>query len=233
MIARRAVLWDMDGTLVDSEQLHWLAWQQIMNAEGAPITHEQFLVSFGRRNDSVLPGWLGSKATPELVARISNAKDALYRELVRSNGISAEPGVTKWIHQLNRNGWQQAIASSAPRLNVEVIVDVLGFTGQFQAIVSAEDVKKGKPDPEVYLKAAERVGADSCRCVVVEDAVPGLMGARAAGMRSIGVSHHGESMPADLVVNSLEQLKADAFDTLLNGNVSAGFSTIDGLLAGS
>jgi beta-phosphoglucomutase-like phosphatase (HAD superfamily) len=144
MIARRAVLWDMDGTLVDSEELHWLSWQRTMNAEGVPITHEQFLASFGRRNDSVLPGWLGAKTTPELVARISNAKDALYRELVKRNGISAEPGVVKWINRLSRDGWQQAIASSAPRLNVEVIVDALGFKGQLQAIVSAHRKREGR-----------------------------------------------------------------------------------------
>ena len=123
----RAVLWDMDGTLVDSEELHWQSWRETMAAEGVPITHEQFLASFGRRNASVLPSWLGAGSSLERVEKISDAKDALYRDLVRAIGISVLPGVSKWVAQLHDEGWQQAIASSAPRLNVEVVLDVLRF----------------------------------------------------------------------------------------------------------
>lgn len=215
MKTTRAVLWDMDGTLVDSEELHWLAWRRTMVAEGVQLTHEQFLASFGRRNDSVLPGWIGAGSTPERVERISNSKDALFRDLVRAKGIVALPGVSRWVTQLHHDGWLQAVASSAPRLNVEAVLEVLGFSTQFQSIVSAEDVKRGKPDPEVFLKAAARVGASAQCCIVVEDAVAGVEGARSAGMRSIGVSHHGKALPADLVVQSLDGLGADAFDNLL------------------
>jgi beta-phosphoglucomutase len=147
MNATRAVLWDMDGTLVDSEELHWLSWRDTMAAEGIQITRGQFLASFGKRNDSVLPGWLASGSTPERVEKLSTSKDAPYRDLVRANGISALPGVSRWVSQLHQDGWMQAIASSAPRLNVEVVLEVLGFSSRFQSIVSAEDVKRGKPDP--------------------------------------------------------------------------------------
>lgn len=217
----RAVLWDMDGTLIDSEQFHWLSWQQALAKEGISITHEQFLSSFGQRNDSILPRWLGSGATPERMARIASAKEDLYRQLIRRDGISPLPGVAKWVHRLHGQGWLQAVASAAPRANIDAVLEALSATHIFQAIVSAEDVRRGKPDPEVYLMAATRLGASPERCIVVEDAVAGVQGARSAGMRSIGVSRNGAHLPADVVVQSLESLAPDAFDKLLEQLTSA------------
>ena len=217
MRAARAVLWDMDGTLIDSEELHWISWRETMAKEGIAITHEQFLASFGQRNDSIIPRWLGAAATPERIERIANAKEERYRDLVRKNGISPLPGVASWVHRLHEQGWLQAVASSAPRANIEVVLEALAATHSFQAVVSAEDVHKGKPDPEVYLAAASRVGVPPQKCIVVEDAVAGIEGARRAGMRSIGVSRDGEHLAADVVVTSLDLLDADAFETLLQG----------------
>ncbi len=213
----RAVLWDMDGTLIDSEEFHWIAWRNTMALEGITITREQFLSSFGQRNDSIIPQWLGAGVTPERMERIADTKEELYRHLVRRDGISPLPGVANWLHQLHKEGWLQAIASAAPRANIDVVLEALSATHLFQGIVSAEDVRKGKPDPEVYLTAAARVGASPGRCIVVEDAVAGVEGARSAGMHSIGISHNGKRLPADLVVQSLDLLGQDAFDTLLHG----------------
>jgi beta-phosphoglucomutase len=211
----RAVLWDMDGTLIDSEDLHWASWRETMANQGIAITREQFLSTFGQRNDSILPQWLGAAATPERIERIANAKEESYRNLVRKNGISPLPGVTGWLQRLHERGWLQAIASAAPRTNIEVVLEALSASHFFQGIVSAEDVHRGKPDPEVYLTAASRVGAAPGRCIVVEDAVAGVEGARNAGMKSIGVSHNGKHLPADIVVQSLDLLESDAFDKLL------------------
>src|SRR5262249_48444750 len=114
----RAVLWDMDGTLVDSEELHWLSWQETLASEGVTITREQFLASFGQRNDSIIPQWLGAASTRERVEQISYDKDAAYRRLVQEHGIAPLPGVADWLRRLHEAGWMQAIASSAPRANV-------------------------------------------------------------------------------------------------------------------
>ncbi|HMK29644.1 MAG TPA: HAD family phosphatase [Terriglobales bacterium] len=217
MNTARAVLWDMDGTLIDSEEFHWLSWRQAMAREGIAITHEQFLSSFGQRNDSILPQWLGSAATSERIERIANTKEKLYRQLVRREGISPLPGVGEWLHRLHKEGWLQAIASAAPRANIDTVLQALSATHIFHGIVSAEDVHRGKPDPEVYLIAARRVGALPDRCIVVEDAVAGVQGARSAAMKSIGVSRSGKQLPADIVVRSLDLLDPDAFDTLLQG----------------
>jgi len=217
MSAHRAVLWDMDGTLIDSEEFHWISWREILVAEGIIITREQFLASFGQRNDSIIPQWLGAEATPERIREISSAKEELYRRLIRRDGISPLPGVAYWVHHLHKQGWLQAVASAAPRANIDAVLEALSATHVFQAIVSAEDVHRGKPDPEVYLIAAARVGVPSDRCIVVEDASAGVEGARRAGMKSIGVSHNDKHLPADVVVKSLELLQPDEFDKLLDG----------------
>src|SRR5215469_14294011 len=102
MSVSRAVLWDMDGTLIDSEELHWISWRDTLANEGVTITHEQFLASFGQRNDSILPQWLGVAVSPERIEEISNAKEELYRQLIRRNGISSLPGVAHWVHYLHK-----------------------------------------------------------------------------------------------------------------------------------
>jgi len=216
----RAVLWDMDGTLVDSAEYHWQAWRDSMSLEGFPVTHGQFLSSFGQRNDSILRRWLGEKATPELIERIGNAKESLYRQHVREHGIAPLPGALEWVNLLHRQGWKQAIASAAPRANIETILDVLHASTCFQAIVSADDVRRGKPDPEVFLMAASKVGVAPKYCVVVEDAEHGVEAARSAGMKSIGISRDGKQLRADIVVQSLIHLGKDAFNTLLQDGAS-------------
>ena len=144
MNGSKAVLWDMDGTLVDSEELHWISWRNTMANEGIIITREQFLSTFGQRNDSIIPAWLGSAATAERIERIAEAKEELYRHLVRQVGIAHEPGVATWLHRLREHGWQQAIASAAPRANIDAVLEALSVNHIFQGIVSAEDVRQGQ-----------------------------------------------------------------------------------------
>ena len=211
----RAALWDMDGTLVDSAEYHWQAWRNTMSREGFAITNEEFLATFGQRNDSILRQWLGEKATPAVVQRIGDSKEELYRCMVRDRGLAALPGALEWVRLLQQQGWGQAIASAAPRANIETILHVLHATILFQAIVSAEDVHRGKPDPEVFLVAARKLGVRPEHCIVVEDAAHGIQAARAAGMHSIGVNRDGKYLPADVVVKSLGLLDANAFNTLL------------------
>ena len=215
MAMNRAVLWDMDGTLVDSAEYHWQAWVDAMSCKGFPVTHEQFLATFGQRNDSILRQWLGQKVTSELIQCIGNAKETLYRQLVREHGIAPLRGASEWVNLLHRQGWGQAIASAAPRANIETILDVLQASQCFQAIVSADDVHRGKPDPEVFLIAATKLGVAPEHCIVVEDALHGVEAARAAGMKSIGVSQNGKHLPTDIVVPSLDLLEENAFDNLL------------------
>lgn len=208
------VLWDLDGTLVDSGDYHWRAWRDIMAAEGRGLTYEQFLASFGQKNDRILRAWFGDDISDELIDRIGDAKEAEYRRLAREGGLTPLPGARAWVERLHEDGWRQAIASSAPRANVEVMLSALALDGYFDAVVSAEDVTAGKPDPQVFLAAAGKLGIPPAGCIVVEDAAAGIEAARRGGMRSIGVSRTA-TLNADLFVRSLEELSEDAFDRLL------------------
>jgi beta-phosphoglucomutase len=210
----KAVLWDLDGTLVDSEEFHWRSWRDTLRTEGIELSYDQFRASFGQRNDRILAGWLGPAADPARLRRIGDDKEVEYRRLAETYGLEPLPGAREWLRALRAAGWKQAIASSAPRLNVETMLRVLHLDGYVDAMVSAEDVTTGKPDPQVFLTAAEKLSVAPARAIVVEDAGAGVEAARRAGMRSIGVTKNGR-LAADLVVASLADLPADAFDRLL------------------
>ena len=210
----RAVLWDLDGTLADSAEYHWLSWRDTLSAEGVVISYDQFLASFGQKNDRILAAWLPPPHIPDVIQRIGDAKEEEYRRLARSRGLTPLPGAVEWVRRLHEAGWRQAIASSAPRLNVEAMLEALDLTHYFDAIASAEDVTAGKPDPQVFLAAAAKLEASHERCVVVEDAAAGVEAARRAAMASIGVSPTTK-LDADVAVSSLEDLPLDTFGRLI------------------
>ena len=210
-----AVLWDLDGTLLDSEEYHWRSWRETMAGLGRPITREQFLATFGLRNDEILPRWLGAGAKREVIDHVSHDKEELYRKLLREGGVAPLAGAAEWVRRLQKEGWRQAIASSAPRANVDVVLEVLGMASFFQAVVSAEDVTAGKPDPQVFLTAAARLEVRPTDCIVVEDSPMGIQAAHRAGMHSIGVSRNGRVAAADIAVAALDRLPEDAFQSLI------------------
>ena len=212
----RAVLWDLDGTLVDSEEYHWDSWLVALREEGFTPTRAQFTGSFGQRNDRILRAWLGPDARDDRIRRIGDAKEIEYRRLMHDGGLDGLPGAQAWIDRLAAHGWRHAIASSAPRLNVEAVLDALRWHGKFGAIVAAEDVRRGKPDPEVFLVAAARLGVESSACVVVEDAAAGVQAGHAAGMRVIGLGPRTQA--ADVHVPALTALADDTFERLIDGN---------------
>ena len=204
---------------MDSEESHWQAWRETMAAEGVVLTYEEFRATFGQRNDTILRLWLGADVDAARMMRVGDAKEEHYRSLVRAGGVALLPGAAEWVRRLRSEGWAQAVASSAPRLNIEVVLQVVGLAGQFDATVSAEDVEHGKPDPQVFLLAASRVGAAPERSIVVEDAAAGIEAARRAGMRSIAVLRDGAQMSANIVIRSLADLPPDAFSGLLDSSM--------------
>lgn len=214
-VAPRAVLWDMDGTLVDSGEYHYQAWHETMAALGRPLDRAEFAATFGQRNDAILRRYIGPQVTAQEIADIGDRKETRYRECVLAGGIAALPGVRDWLTRLGAAGWRQAIASSGPRQNAETIIDVLGLHSRFDAVIGAEDVVHGKPDPEVFLTAAARLSVPPARCIVVEDAPMGTEAARRGGMRAIGVLTTHPHLEADRVVRALSDLEPDAFDRLL------------------
>jgi beta-phosphoglucomutase len=210
----RAALWDVDGTLIDSRKYHWLSWRDALAAEGFRVTRPQFEQTFGRRNDEILREYFPSYSTKD-ISRVGDAKEVAYRALVRERGIELLPGVGRWLDRLKEEGWLQAVASSAPRQNLDAIIAVLGLEKYFGAVASAEDVTEGKPDPQVFLAAAAKLGVKPAACVVIEDAPAGTEAARRARMRCVGVLSSHAELRADIVVRTLEELPDDAFDDLL------------------
>ena len=210
------MLWDLDGTLIDSAGHHWIAWRDTLAAEGRPVQPGDFVNTFGKRNDEILHELFGPAIAADWIERVSEAKEQAYRRMLRERGLAPLPGALDWLRRLRESGWKQALASSAPRPNIDAVFEALALERFLDAVVSADEVGRGKPDPAIFLEAARRLGLAPGRCVVVEDAPAGIEAARRAGMRSIGVlSDHHPALEADLVVPSLETLPADAFDVLL------------------
>lgn len=209
------MLWDLDGTLVDSGEYHYEAWRETMAGLGRAWSRAKFAETFGQRNDAILQRVIGPQVSAAEIQRIGDAKEAHYRALVRARGISALPGVREWLNRLRAGGWRQAIASSGPRRNAETILAALALQDAFDAVIAAEDVVRGKPDPEVFSAAAARLGAAAAHCVVVEDVPMGIEAGRRAGMHTLGVLNTHAHLDADRVVRSLADLEADAFERLL------------------
>ena len=213
---RGGVLWDLDGTLIDSGEQHYVAWRETLAARGRDHSREEFARFFGRRNDVILAEMLGDALSAGEAEEIADEKEKRYRRLVRADGLEPLPGVMEWLRRLKSDGYRQALATMAPRANVTVVVEVLGLESLLDATAAAEDVERGKPDPGIFLEAARRIDVPAGRCVVVEDAPAGLEGARRAGTRTVGVvSGHHPKLEADVVVGSLADLPVGTFEDLL------------------
>lgn len=203
-----AVLWDMDGTLADTAELHYLTWKHALAEVGLELTPEKFTATFGMNNLGILEVLLGKTPPPELVDFISEKKEGEYRRLLRGN-IKLLPGVRDWLKWLHDHHIRQAVASSAPPENINVFVDELDVRSYFDALVSGFDMP-GKPNPKIFLLAAERLGVEPARCLVIEDAIAGVEAARRAGMSCLAVTttNPREALcHACQVVDTLDQIQ--------------------------
>jgi len=217
-----AVIWDVDGTLVDTAELHFQAWLVLARQLGKPFTRDDFSATFGLRNADIIPRLFGPELTNDEVAELGERKEESYRAAARQHGVSLLSGARALLESLQAAGFKQAIGSSAPRANLDLILRLTHAEGYFQAIVSVEDFQRGKPDPQVFQVAAERLAEPANHCLVFEDAVAGVQAAKAAGMKCIATrlgGHHSEAAllqgRADLVVPSLEEVSVETVQQLL------------------
>jgi beta-phosphoglucomutase family hydrolase len=201
-----AILWDLDGVLVDTAQLHYQAWRQLLSELGRSLSEEDFRHTFGLRNDLILRELLG-EAPDEEVERLSLRKEALFRQQAVGR-VSALPGAIELVRRARDAGRRQALVTSTPRANLDLVLPGAGLARAFDTIVAAEDVSRGKPDPEGFLLAARRLGVAPERCLVIEDAPAGIEAARRAGMRSLAVTTtrpRQDLAAADAIVDSLSE----------------------------
>jgi beta-phosphoglucomutase len=217
----RAAIWDMDGTLVDTAELHFEAWRRTCAGLGRDFSRDDFAATFGRRNPEIMHILFGDRFSPSEIDAIGEHKEELYRAEARK-GVELLPGVAELMEGLHRAGFRQAIGSSAPHANLDLILGLTGVAKYLGAVVGAEDTTRGKPDPQVFLVGAERLGVEPARCVVFEDAPAGVQAAKAGGMKAVGVGfvgHHDaaslKEAGADVVVHSLRELDAEAVARLV------------------
>ncbi len=201
-------LFDWDGVIVDSSAAHERSWERLAQEAGYPLPPGHFRRGFGMKNEVIIPELLGWTHDAAEIRRLSLRKEELFREIIAGEGIEPLPGVREWLRRLDEAGVPRVIASSTQRENIRGILSRIGIGG-FRSIVSAEDVHRGKPDPEVFLLAAARLDAAPARCVVFEDTQVGIDAAHAAGMRVVGVAttHPRDRLRgADRVVERLDEL---------------------------
>lgn len=213
---RFGVLWDMDGVLVDTGPTHYRSWVQTLADYDLAMSEEFFRATFGMTNANLLPLLLGERGTPDLVQAISDRKEALFREMMAGQARSL-PGVEYWLESLRAAGARQAVASSAPPENLDVMLASLGVRPWLDAVVSGNGMP-GKPAPDVFLKAAQAIDMPPARCVVIEDAINGVAGAKNAGMKCIAVTTTNPAAAlsqADIVVDSLADLSPSTVNRLL------------------
>ena len=181
-----AVVFDMDGVLVDSGVHHREAWIAMCRDCGVTPPPEFWRLTIGRPAEEAVLLLVGGIGAAE-AHRLADIKRGHYERLAR-RGLMAVPGVGDFVKRLTRAGVPRAVATSASRRDLERALEALGLREHIDVAVTADDVRRAKPDPEVYLKAAEHLGVDAAACIVFEDAIVGVQAGRAAGMRVIGVT---------------------------------------------
>ena len=205
-------IFDWDGVVIDSAVQHERSWELLAEEEKKPLPPDHFEQGFGKVNAVIIPGILGWTDDPEEVLRLGLRKEQLYRDLLRENPITELPGVRNLLNALRDEGVPSVVGSSTPRRNLEVSIELLGLEGLFHDLVSSDDVTNGKPDPEVFLKAAERINCAPGRCIVFEDSLHGIKAGLAGGMKVVGVAttHKAEKLAAaDKIVHRLTEITID------------------------
>lgn len=211
------ILWDLDGVIVDTRELHFATWATVLREHKIEISREEFDSIFGMNNADTLARVTGSPPTPEMVQEIAGRKEELFRNQMKGR-LEPLPGVALWLDQFHRWGWPQAVASSAPIENIESIIENLGFLGFFSTMVSGQNLP-GKPSPDVFLEAAKIINISPDKCIVIEDAVVGVQAAKRAGMFCVAVTTYisREGLhQADRIVDSLELLPDDFYPSDAN-----------------
>jgi len=212
----RGVIWDLDGVIIDSGEQHWQAWKALAAETHVTFTEADFRRTFGQRNSDIIPPYWHTH-DPDEIKRLADHKESIYREMLKKDA-RALPGAMGLIRALHEAGWKQALGSSAPLENIQLILDLLDLRLLLDAVVSGEEAPRGKPAPDIFLEAARRLNVPSCDCVVIEDSLPGCQAAIDAGMAVIvcpspmtthldfPVAAHRVSSLADVCVGDVESL---------------------------
>jgi len=206
-------IFDMDGVIVDNHAWHFKAWVEFGKRHGLEITKEGFSSHFGSTNHLIMRSLFDNKITEEEIIEFGNEKEKIYRELYKPF-IKPVDGLTEFLKNAEEKGFSMALATSAPSENVTFTLESLGFESYFKVKTDSSQVSRGKPDPQVYLITAAKLGVQPSDCIVFEDSVPGIKSARKAGMRVIGIATTHKSEKLMMYVNEII-MNFDACDPLV------------------
>jgi beta-phosphoglucomutase len=211
------VIFDLDGVLVDSYRAHFASWRALYGALGIDYSEEAFAADFGRTSRDILRRTLDDQLSEERIRELDERKEALFRGILCED-FPAMDGAVKLIDSLSADSFLLAVGSSGPPENIRLALEKLGRADRFAAVVTGQDVTRGKPDPQVFQIAAERLGLPAESCAVLEDAVHGIDAARRAGMASIaltGTATREQLVDADLIIDSLRELTTEVVRRLI------------------
>lgn len=211
------VIFDLDGVLVDTGEFHKHSWYDLAKKENLNMSDEFFYRTFGMQNYQIIPMMTDRDLSPQQVEQWSLWKEQRYRELIDGK-LKPLDGVEPLIVDLKSNGFRLAVGSSAPDENVKFILKGAGLYDYFDTFVSGDDISNGKPAPDTFLKAAEKLSLPPHRCVVIEDALHGIEAAQTAGIPVIAITTtkpRSLLTHADIVVDCMTELSAQDFKKLL------------------
>lgn len=215
-MTRSAVIFDVDGVLIDSYDAHFQSWLEMFGEHGESFTEEQFRKTFGRTSRDIIAALHGDDLSTAEMDAWDDRKEALYRDIIREQ-FPANDGAGELLDALHAAGFKLAVGSSGPPENIQLTLECLERAPLFSAVVTRVDVTRGKPDPQVFQIAGERLGVPPEQCVVVEDAPAGIEAANRAGMASValtGTASREELSHARLVVDSLRELTPERLRSL-------------------
>jgi beta-phosphoglucomutase len=210
-----AVIFDMDGTLVNNMTYHENAWMAFLEKNRVEMTKAEFEEKHYGTIDEVVPRIIGDHLSAEEIKRLGDEKEAIYRELYRPH-IEEIKGLTPFLKALRQQAYPLALATMGDRNNIAFTLENLKLHSFFEVIISGEEVRKGKPAPEIFLKAAARLKVPAERCLVFEDSISGIEAARHANMQvaAITTTHPPAELPAgDLVciIDNFLELQPEMF----------------------
>lgn len=214
---KKAVIFDLDGVLVDTSRFHRQAWYDLAEKEGFRMSDEFFSRTFGMQNYQIIPLLAGESVCGKEIERMSLWKESRYRQYIKGN-LQLSGGARELIEKLKTEGFKTAIGTSTPRSNLEFMLTEMRAERDFEVLVTGEDVKRGKPAPDTFLRAAEKLGVFPGRCIVIEDAVQGVESGRNAGMPVVAVTstrNREDLRRADLIIDSLRELSVNELIKLL------------------
>ena len=221
IMSQQCVIFDMDGVICHTNPHHVVAFEKFFDKYKIPYTNEEFEEHmYGKHNSYIMTHFFKRPIQGEELTKLEDEKEGMFREIYKDK-VETIPHYMQFLEELKSRGFKTAVATSAPRANLDLIANFLKLDQKMDSMMSSEDVTFHKPNPEVYLKSAERVGVSPSDCVVFEDSFSGVTAGLNAGMKVVGVlsTHSKEELPpCDFYINDYSEVNVDKIIAILNSN---------------